>query len=228
MSSSKTCFAIILTVFAATFTSVAAPTLEEAVCPVCRVHEGETEAEPVVASVEYQGHAYGFCSAECHDTFLKAPESYLPPVLPRPAPPFTVHDLEGAELALTKLRGRTVLLDFWATWCAPCVTDLPKLSKLQERHADDGLTVLSVSIDEGKSALRKVSRLVKKRQVTHPVSLDDAESPAWSAYRVRVVPTQFLIDAEGNIVAQWSGAIDLEKVEAEIVRLLSSPPQQPS
>ncbi len=202
--------------------SVGEMAAEKALCPVCRVHEGETEAELVVATAEHAGHTYGFCSVECRDTFLKAPESYLPPDLPRPAPPFVVRDLTGKELSLQDLRGRVVLLDFWATWCQPCVVDLPKLSKLHERLADRGLTVLSVSIDEGENAARDVGRIVDKRRATHPVYLDSSDSLAWSAYLVRVVPTQFLIDTEGNVVAQWSGKIDLQEVEATIVELLEA------
>ena len=215
----RTAFAILLACCA--FLAFAETVSNEALCPVCRVHEGEDEAEPVVASADFDGQTYGFCSTECRDTFLEAPESYLPPVFPRPAPAFVVRDLEGAEFASEALRGRTVLLDFWATWCPPCVADLPLLSRLHERYAADGLTVVSVSIDEGDAA-RKVARMVRKRKATHPIYLDSGDSPAWAAYRVRAVPTQFLVDAEGQVVAQWSGKIDLEVVEAEIVRRLES------
>ena len=195
-----------------------------ALCHVCRVHEGESEAEPVVASAEYEGQNYGFCSVKCRDTFLEAPASYLPPVFPRPAPAFVVRDLEGAEVSSEAFSGQTVLLDFWATWCQPCVDDLPRLTSLHERYADRGVVVLSVSIDEGDSAARKVKRMIKRRDARHPVYLDAADSPAWASYFVRVVPTQFLVDAEGQIVAQWSGKFDLDQVAAEIDRLLAADP----
>ena len=195
---------------------------ERAICQVCRVHEGEAEAEPVVASAEYEGHTYGFCSVKCRDTFLEAPESYLPPVFPRPAPAFVVRDLDGAEVSSDAFRGKTVLLDFWATWCQPCVDDLPKLTRLHERYDEDGLVVLSLSIDEGDDAARKVKRMVKRRDARHPVYLDATDTPAWASYLVRVVPSQFLVDAEGRIVAQWSGQIDLDEVKAEIARLLAA------
>lgn len=195
---------------------------ERALCPVCRVHEGETEAELVKASAEHEGTTYGFCSLKCRDTFLEAPASYLPPVFPRPAPAFVVRNLEGGEVSFDAFRDKIVLLDFWATWCQPCVDDLPRLTSLHERYAGDGLVVLSVSIDEGGGAARKVRRMVKRRDARHPVYLDDADPPAWESYRVRVVPAQFLLDAEGRIVAQWSGKIDLDVVEAEITRLLEA------
>ncbi len=193
---------------------------EKAICHVCRVHEGETRQERVRATAEYQGQIYGFCSPACSERFLEDPESYLPPVLPRPAPAFTVLDLEGTEVEFESFRGKVVLLDFWATWCPPCVKDLPDLTRLHERYQEDGLVVLSVSIDEGDDAAAKVEAMVEERRAKHPVFLDATEASAWSSYRVKVVPTQYLIDAQGQIVGQWSGKIDLAVVEAEIVRLL--------
>lgn len=187
-------------------------------CSVCRVHEGETEAEAVAATAEYQGETFGFCSADCKAAFLEDPEAYLPPVFPRPAPGFRVLDLEGEDFASSALEGRWVLLDFWATWCQPCVQDLPRLTRLHESLEKEGLTVVSVSIDEGKNATRKVSRMIRKRGATHPVFLDREEDSAWAAYRVKVVPAQFLIDDQGRIVAQWSGKVDLQQVEGEIRR----------
>lgn len=194
---------------------------EKMICPVCRVHEGETEPEEVVATLEHDGHVYGFCSEDCRDKFQEDPEVYLPPVFPRPAPSFEVRDLDGNNFSSDELRGRIVLLDFWATWCQPCVDDLPRLSRLHERYFDRGLTVVGLSTDEGADAVRKVKRMIRRRNASHPIYLDALESPAWAAYRVQVVPTQFLIDGDGQIVAQWSGRIDLEVVEAAIADLLA-------
>ena len=81
-------FAVLLTLHASI--ALAETGAEEALFPVCRVHEGETETEKVVATAVHDGETYGFCSADCRDTFLEAPTAYLPPVFPRPAPPFVV------------------------------------------------------------------------------------------------------------------------------------------
>lgn len=194
--------------------------LETALCHVCRVHDGESEPEPVVATAEHGGHTYGFCSVACRDKFVESPAGYLPPVLPRPAPAFEAVGLDGAPFSSESLRGQWTLLDVWATWCPPCVADLPALTALHERHASRGFAVVGLSIDEGQSAAKKVARMMKRRQARHPVYLDSETSPAWSAYQVRSVPAQFLISPEGEIVAQWSGTIDLEEVEAEIVERL--------
>ncbi|MEE8525055.1 MAG: redoxin domain-containing protein [Thermoanaerobaculia bacterium] len=198
---------------------------DKAVCPVCRVHDGETELEKVLATAEYRGQTYGFCSEKCRDTFLEAPQGYLPPVFPRPAPAFAVRDLDGGEVASSELPAGALLLDFWATWCPPCIKDLPRLSKLHRRFAGSGFAVVSVSIDDGDDAASAVTRVARKRKTTHPIYLDSAETPAWGAFQVRVVPTQFLLDADGNIVAQWSGKIDFEIVEAAVEDLLTDEPR---
>ncbi len=195
---------------------------ERALCNVCRVHDGETEEEPVVATAAFEEVSYGFCSDDCRTTFLEAPASYIPPVFPRPAPSFVVRDLDGADVASDVYQGKLILLDFWATWCQPCVVDLPKLTRLHEQYERDGLVVLSVSIDEGKDAAKKVARMIKRRKARHPVFVDATATPAWASYAVRVVPSQFLVDTEGQIVAQWSGKVDLAVVEAEITRLLAA------
>ncbi len=193
---------------------------ETAVCNVCRVHEGENDPEPVVATADFGGETYGFCSADCRDKFEEAPESYLPPVFPRPAPAFTVQDMDGNDFSSQELDGRVVLLDFWATWCLPCVQDLPKLSRLHESYKERGVSVLSVSIEEERGARRKILKMMKKQEATHPAFLDQGEVSAWASYNVRVVPAQFLINQDGEIVAQWSGVTDLEEVEKQIARLL--------
>ena len=194
--------------------------LGSAVCHVCRVHEGEAEPEAVVATAEHDGHTYGFCSVACRDKFVEEPTAYLPPVLPRPAPSFEAVDLDGKTFSSDSLQGQWTLLDFWATWCQPCVTDLPKLTALHERYSAQGFAVVGISIDEGKKAAKKVARMIKKRKVGHPIYLDSETVPAWAAYQVRAVPAQFLINPEGQIVAQWSGAIDLKNVEAELARVI--------
>lgn len=195
---------------------------DQALCNVCKVHGGETEKETVVAIAEHEDMAYGFCSQGCRDKFVEDPEGYLPPVLPRPAPSFEVLNLEGETVTSSFMDGKLVLLDFWATWCPPCLDDLPKLTKLQKRYADKGLVVAGLSIDEGDGAVKKIKRMVKRRKAEHLIYHDAKDAPAWAAYKVRSVPAQFLIDGEGNIVAQWLGKTDLEDVEAKILELLDT------
>lgn len=194
----------------------AAPKKE--VCPVCKVHEGETEPEPVKATSVYKGKTYGFCSAECKKTFDEYPEAYVPPVLPRPVPAFTVKTLEGKEVSFESLAaGKPVLVDFWATWCAPCVKAMPELQRLHQRHAAKGFSVLGISIDEEHD---KAKKFAEKRKLGYPVYLDATATPAWSTFHVRAIPAVFLVDSRGRIVQQWLGKVDMREVEQAVAKLV--------
>ena len=212
---------LILLILLSSATSFADVKQEKALCRVCEIHDGETEKEDIVASLEYEGLFYGFCSDGCRDKFLDFPEAYAKPVFPRPAPSFQAVDFEGKEVSSEEFKGRIVLLDFWATWCPPCVQDLPELSRLHKKYEEQGVTVLGLSIDEADGAARKVSRMLQRKKASHPVLLDTSDSPAWAAYHVRAVPAQFLIDGDGQIVRQWLGTTDLEEVEEAIRELLA-------
>ena len=190
-----------------------------AICMVCKVKHGEAEAEPVKATRTHDGQSYGFCSEACAKEFTTDPLAYLPPVLPREAPAFALTDLGGNAVSLESLKGRVVLLDFWATWCAPCRKSMPELQALHARYAARGLTVLGVSIDEKADA--KVRKLVKEKAFTYPIAIDAGSSPAWQAYRVKSIPAAYLIDREGRIVAQWTGAAaPAEELGARVRALL--------
>lgn len=199
-------------------TSWAAAELKTAVCPVCRVHEGETDPEPVKATSVHQGETYGFCSDKCRTTFDEYPEAYLPPVLPRPVPAFTVKTLDGKEVPFQAISpGKPVLVDFWATWCAPCVTAMPRLQKLHQKHAARGFSVVGISIDEEHQTAKTFA---EKKKLAYPVYLDATATPAWSVFHVRAVPAMFLIDGQGRIVQQWLGKVDLQEVEQAVAKLV--------
>lgn len=191
---------------------------KEAVCAVCRVHEGTTAPEKVVAVSEYQGTTHYFCSKKCKETFDSDPEAYLPPVLPRPAPNFTLLNLAGEKVSLENFRGKIVLLDFWATWCRPCVKSMPALQKLHDQFASKNFTVLGISTDE--EGKKKVEPFLKKHKIAYPILLDAAENPAWEMYKVKVIPMMFLVDPKGQIVKQWVGEADMKEVENAIAGLV--------
>ncbi|MGH7490790.1 MAG: redoxin domain-containing protein [bacterium] len=183
---------------------------KEAICAVCRVHEGATAPEKVVAMSEHLGEKYYFCSKNCKEAFDGDPEAYTPPLLPRPAPAFSLKNLQGESVSLEKLRGKVALLDFWATWCKPCVKSMPELQKLHEQYAAQGLVVLGISIDE--QAEKKVPAFLAKNKITYAIALDAADKPAWEVYKVKVIPAMFLIDREGQIVQQWVGEAKMQEV----------------
>jgi thiol-disulfide isomerase/thioredoxin len=195
---------------------------EKVVCPVCRVMRGETAAEPMKATRTHEGKDYGFCSKECAKTFDADPIAFVAPVFPRPIPSFVVTNLDGMPIKNADLSGKVVLVDFWATWCAPCVKALPGLQRLHEKLAGRGFEVVGISIDEG--GLDIVKRFVSSKNVTYPIAVDSKQDPAWEAFRVKVVPSAYLVDRAGQIVAQWTGtSAEPGDIETAAEKLLDVP-----
>jgi len=194
---------------------------KQGVCLVCQVTKGEAEEEALKVVRSYDGKEYGFCSEKCAKAFDADPVAYLPPTFPRPAPSFALNDLSGTALSNESLKGQVVLLDFWATWCVPCRKSMPELQAVHDKYAPRGVRVVGVSIDEGDPA--KVKAFVTSKKFTYPIAIDSQKSPAWDAFRVKAVPAAYLIDREGRIVAQWTGAPPKgSDLEARLEQLLEA------
>ena len=117
-------------------------------------------------------------------------------------PAFALPDLDGRVVSLASLRGRVVLLYFWATWCGYCVRELPStMESLQRRYRDQGLTVLAVSFEERPET---VKAWVRPRGLSMPVLLDRAGDVSGN-YRVTATPTAVLLDREGRVVGRAVG-----------------------
>ena len=192
----------------------------KALCSVCALKGGETELEKVKAHSEYDGKAYYFCSQNCKIEFDSDPVAYLPPVFPRPAPAFVVEMLEGGDKALGDLQGEIVLIDFWATWCEPCLETMPRLQELYSTYSDKGFDAWGVSIDEDKDRVEKIKKMVDKLDISYPIFVDAKQTPAWYQFKVKAIPAMYLLDRESQIVAQWVGKIDYDEVEQEVLRRL--------
>ena len=113
----------------------------------------------------------------------------------------TLRDLSGRQIQLDDLRGRVVLIDVWATWCAPCLADLPLLRLLQREHADT-LTVIGVSLD--RMPRRDFVSWVRRHDVTWPQHFDGRgyASPVAIALGVEALPATVLIATDGSVVAR--------------------------
>jgi peroxiredoxin len=116
------------------------------------------------------------------------------------APDFTLSKIDGGEVTLSELRGKVVILDFWATWCPPCVKGIPEFVELYNEYKAQGLDVIGLSLDRGPSPVKK---FVVKNNVNYPVVMADRKVS--DAYRPAYIPTTYIIDREGKIVSKVVG-----------------------
>lgn len=144
-----------------------------------------------------------------------------------PVPGFELVSLEGKKVSLASLRGRPVLLNLWATWCLPCIEEMPELAALQERHRAGGLVVVGVNVDAA-DRLEKVEKFVADRKIPFAVWLDPGMRIA-SDLRVQGLPATFIIDREGRIVLRRDMQIRAgdPELEGALRRALSAEPGKP-
>ena len=120
-----------------------------------------------------------------------------------PAPNFALPDLDGKMVRLSDFKGKVVLLNIWATWCLPCVEEMPSIEKLHQELKDEDFKILAVSIDE--SGARTVAPFMKKHKLNFTALLDN-KGAINSLYRTTGVPESFIIDQEGFVVEAVIGA----------------------
>lgn len=136
------------------------------------------------------------------------------------APPFVLEDLNGKKRNLIDYSGKVILLNFWATWCGPCIEEMPSLEKLYNIFKDKGFVVLAVSIDQG--GINVVKNFVKENNLTFPVLLD-VNHEIWKKYNVTGIPASFLISHKGIIKGYGIGSREWDNDTAtELVRTLIS------
>lgn len=123
----------------------------------------------------------------------------------RPAPDFTLTAADGTSLRLSDLRGKVVLLNFWATWCPPCEAELPDLNALHRDYAEaQGFTVVGIDMEEAPADVRAFA---EARGLTYPLLLDTDGVVTNDRYGVRSLPTSMIIDRDGVIRDTWVGQI---------------------
>jgi peroxiredoxin len=134
------------------------------------------------------------------------------PLVGRQPPAFTRRDLNGQSIRLGSLRGKVVLLNFWASWCAPCQQEMPAFESWQREYGSRGLQVIGISMDDDRESAQ---RLVEKLKIDYPIALGDARLGEQYG-EVLGLPITFLIGRDGKVLAQFQGESDLKSIEREI------------
>ena len=126
-------------------------------------------------------------------------------------PGFSATDLDGKPISLEQYRGRVVLLDFWAVWCAPCIAEMPNVKKVYDTYKDEGFDIIGISLDFDEKRLRDYLKEneISWRQVFSGKIMDN---PVALHYDVRSIPTQWLIDKEGRLISSQAGGEALENM----------------
>lgn len=139
--------------------------------------------------------------------------SSTPAITSGPAPDFTLTGVDGNQVTLSDLEGQVVVLDFWATWCSPCVEGLPELQALHERYADRGVVVLAINIEEKPEEVRD---FLAGRSYTFPVLLD-ADAQVTNQYGVQAIPHHVVIRQDGEIYAVPLGNAEIPALLEELL-----------
>jgi len=133
------------------------------------------------------------------------------------APDFQFYNPEEEPISLSDLRGKPVMLNFWATWCGPCVSEMPYLQQVYEEWSDKGLVLLAINKGEPPS---QVKEFLQNHNLSLPVLLDTKQVIA-QKYSIRAIPTTFFIDKEGIIQVVRVGAFpNKEAIESDLNKIM--------
>ncbi len=154
---------------------------------------------------------------------------YLSPLKGKLAPDFALEDLSGRKVSLASYKGKAVLINFWATWCAPCRIETPWLVELRNQYAAQGFEILGVSTDDidrdDKQKLsdekKEIARSVEQMHIPYPVLIDgDTLSKPYGG--LDEMPTSFFVDRKGTVVAAQLGLTSKDDIEANIHKALGN------
>lgn len=132
-------------------------------------------------------------------------------------PDFEKTDLDGNPLSISRFRGNVVLLDFWATWCGPCIGEMPNVIRVYDKYHRKGFEIIGISLDTDKDALQS---FIKDYGIKWPQYFDGKgwENELARAYEVNSIPATYLLDGEGRLIAENLRGPALEKAVAKALR----------
>jgi peroxiredoxin len=149
-----------------------------------------------------------------------AVEKALPETAGNAAPSFTLQDLSGKQVSLSDFRGKVVVLDFWATWCPPCVMEIPHFIELYEQYEAQGFAMVGISLD--RDGIGVVEAFASKYKINYPILMNDGRADK-DYGGITSIPTTFVIDRAGNIRQKYVGYREKAVFEADIKALLAEP-----
>lgn len=135
-------------------------------------------------------------------------------------PELSFKHINGESIKLHELRGKVVLIEFWATWCEACREAVPDLMEIYKNNSDKGLVMIAVSVDEGGDYVKRVRDFINEYNITYPVAVDGISLS--KKFGVYTIPSIFIINKEGILVKKYPGYFPdfARKIDKEIKGLL--------
>jgi thiol-disulfide isomerase/thioredoxin len=152
----------------------------------------------------------------------QSPEAEASQMRGKPAPAFTLVTLDGKKVSLSDYKGRPVLVNFWATWCAPCKVEMPWFEEFNKQYAAQGFAILGLAddVDSGKDTIAKVAQ---RTGVTYPILLTDGKvQKSYAPAGMDYLPMSFYVDRNGVIVEETAGLGSKDEIEAHIKKTIAS------
>jgi peroxiredoxin len=150
-----------------------------------------------------------------------AADEGLPDLRGKRAPDFILKTVEGKKVSLADYKGKAVLINFWATWCAPCKIEMPWLIALRSQYAPQGFEILGVNADYPGTAVTKLAKFGQEQGLNYPLLVGD-DSMEHKYGGVEFLPTSFFVGRDGKVVAETAGLVSKSEIEASIKKALGA------